>query len=206
MTRKTVLRKQKKTEEQPEDSLNTEFIKLASELQLSSGLSIVNRTILLSDEIDDEAFEQFDSNMCILESLGHQPIELKVSSNGGSTSAALAIVGRFRASPCKVVTIGFGTIASAATIVLAAGRQRYISRYAYAMLHQSSWAMAGTAAEHAQFAAQAERERQNWNKWMSEFCKKPIATFDAIDNSNRDTYFNANECVALGLVDEVLCD
>ena len=69
---------------------------------------------------------------------GEKAITIRLHSEGGSVYEALAIVGRIEKCKCQIITEGYGAIMSAATLILASGDKRRISRLAWFMVHESN--------------------------------------------------------------------
>lgn len=139
-----------------------------------------------------------------MENESKKKITIKINSLGGSVYDALAIVARIRSSKAHIVTEGYGTIQSAATLVLACGKTRRIDRNATFMHHECSYGIPdGT--RHSQvkaYVAQVDREEVSWAKAMAEYTKKSMK-FWADTGKMVDAYFDAKQLLKLGVVDEV---
>jgi ATP-dependent protease ClpP protease subunit len=105
-------------------------------------------------------------------------------------------------SKCHIVTRGYGHIMSAATMILAAGNKRYISKFAFFMHHETEYAIEGKHSDIKNEVHQTEIEEQYWSQWMSEFTKKSKAFWQKTGIS-KNAYFNSRQLVELGVADEV---
>ena len=167
--------------------------------------SIPDRTIILSGAIDHDGdlFTWFDACMTILEQKSRQTITIKIFSPGGDTSEACAIVGRIHASKCNIVTEGYGEVMSAATLILASGDKRKISKYAWVMWHESSDVIGGKISKITAELAQIKRDEDMWAHWMGELTKKD-QRFWQEQGVTFDLYFSADEAIEIGIADEVI--
>lgn len=168
------------------------------------GVNFKDRVIRITGEIEDRAsFDMLDSALSELERASKSTITLRINSPGGSVYEALAMVGRIRNSRCHIVTEGYGHVMSAATLILAAGDRRRMSRYCWAMAHQCSYMIGGSHEEVKEEVAQAEREEDMWAGWMSELSNEDKAYwFTKVKKKN--VYMTSDECLKVGMVDEII--
>lgn len=161
-----------------------------------------NRIITISGDIDKDVFEIIDAGLTEMESQSRKAVTIKINSGGGDTYQAAAIVGRLRESKCKIITKGYGYIMSAATIILACGHERFCSKYAMFMHHESSYGFEGKHSTTKDLVEQLEREDDLWCMWMEEFTAKPKA-FWRKTGVRKDAYFTADQLLELGVVDQI---
>ena len=167
------------------------------------GVNFKERIITINGEITENTFQLIDSGLSEMESASRKSITIRINSGGGSVYDALAIVGRLRASKCKIITEGFGHIMSAACLILACGNYRKVSTFSWFMTHEASYDFEGKHTAHKNLVVQAEREENQWAKWMAEFTKKDSKFWKNI-SSSKDTYFTPEELLQLGVIDEVV--
>lgn len=166
-------------------------------------VDVKSRTIRIVGEIGGMAsFEFLDSALSVLESESRKAIKIKINSPGGHVYEALAMVGRMRNSSCQIITEGYGQIMSAATLLLAAGDIRKMSRYAMFMYHESSYALRGRHSNIKEELEQMEREEDLWAMWMEELTKTSAKEWRALAHK-KDLYLTAEECAAFGVVDKI---
>lgn len=173
------------------------------EYAFNYNVNFKERVITISREIDEIEFDRLDNALTELEAQNRQTVTIRINSPGGHVYHALAMVGRLKRSPCHIITEGYGHIMSAATMLLAAGDKRKISKYSFFMHHESSYALEGKHSDIKHNVQQMEREEQKWAKWMEELTKKP-AKFWLKTGVGNDAYFEAEELVELGVADEVI--
>lgn len=160
------------------------------------------RSIVLSGDVSSVMFQDFCTQMDTLEAEGELPITVRINSNGGNTSDALAIAGRMRDCPCQVITIGYGHIMSAATLILAAGDVRKMSKHAWFMIHDAKDRISGTASEMRRAAKQLAKEEAQWIELMAQFTGVPKALWAEL--TAQGTHLTAIECKNLTIIDELV--
>ena len=146
--------------------------KLRLEYLFEQGVNFIDRVIQINEEIDEQSFAFIDAALCELERDSKKSITIKINSPGGSVYDALAMIGRLKASSCRIVTEGYGHIMSAATLLLAAGKKRRISKYCVFMTHQMSYYVGGSHAETKEEVDQVEKQERQWCRWMAELSNK----------------------------------
>lgn len=170
---------------------------------VDKGVDVRDRIVRLDGDIEDGCdFAHIDAAFTVLERLSRKAITVRLKSYGGSVHEALAIIGRFRQSKCKVIVEGYGAIMSSAVIILASGAERRVSKYACIMHHESSYGISGRHSDIKDEIAQAEREERLWAQWMAEKTNQN-ADFWYNHGSRKNFYMNAQECLACGVVDEI---
>lgn len=168
------------------------------------GIDFTNRTLQLTGTIGhDFDFSYVDCALSEFERMGKKKITIRLNSEGGSVTEALAIVGRIRASSCKITIEGYGLIASAATMILAAGHNRKISKYASFMHHESAYSVSGKHTEVTDQVIQMEKEEKLWAQWMAELSKKDYK-FWYNKGKRKDYFITAEQAVEFGVADEVI--
>lgn len=168
---------------------------------LEKGIDLVGRSIQLFDEIDEKMLKFIDGALTILENQSRKGITIKIASCGGSTYDAQAIISRMRASPCKITTEGYGYVMSAATVILAAGHKRRLSKIATFMWHEVSYDASGKHSEVKAWIEQFDKEEEMWADLMAEFSETEPA-FWLEQAKHTDKFFKADELIELGVIDE----
>ena len=164
-----------------------------------------DRIIRLTGEIDEEKYNLVDSAMTEFERRGRSAVTVRINSEGGCTYQAMAIVGRLTSSKCDIITEGYGAIMSAATLILACGKEtkRRISKYSWFMWHEASYEYSGRVSEHDAQLKQVKKEESFWCENMAKITKKPIK-FWKENGVGIDTYYTPEQLVALGVADEII--
>jgi ATP-dependent Clp protease protease subunit len=185
---------------------DNEFMKekLRLEYLFENCIDLKNRIIRITGPIGDASFEDFDLQLTEMEKANpRKTITVRINSPGGTVYDALAIVGRIKATKCRVITEGYGHIMSAATLILAAGDIRRMSSFSWFMYHKSSYMIGGSHDDIKEAVEQAEREEKFWAKKMTTMSTKSERFW--LDCCNkRDYYVTAEEALKLGVIDEII--
>ena len=146
--------------------------KLRLEYLFEQGVNFVDRVIQINEEIGEASFAFMDAALSELERGSKKTITVRINSPGGSVYDALAMIGSLNASSCRIVTEGYGHVMSAATLLLAAGKKRRMSKYCVFMAHQMSYYIGGSHAETKEEVDQVEMLERQWCNWMLDLSDK----------------------------------
>jgi len=129
-------------------------------------------------------------------------INLHIQSYGGSLLDTLYIVDIIKNSPVNINTYIDGYAASAATLISVVGHKRYITPNSIMLIHQLS---TGTQGKYHEM----EDDMKNNDMLMSlikniYYKNTKITHFDLDEILKHDIWFDANKCLELGLVDEII--
>jgi ATP-dependent Clp protease protease subunit len=130
------------------------------------------------------------------------PIKLHITTYGGLVYAAFSAIACIKSSKIPVHTIIDGYAASAGTLISVCGARRYIHRHSSMMIHELSAGMWGRMSV-------MEDKMEDLKKMMDKLCeiytthtKLTRKKLDKILKKDSDWY--ADECLANGLVDEII--
>jgi ATP-dependent Clp protease protease subunit len=152
--------------------------------------------------IDEDAYTEFCNKLDDLETGGVKVITVELNSGGGTAYDALAIAGRMRTSKCKFTVTGYGLIASAAVLILAAGDVRVMTKEAWVMVHEDSGRIKGNIVT---MELEALHFRRLENQWAGLLAERTLTKAEVWTKLHKETtYLSAEECLALGLVDKVI--
>ena len=134
-------------------------------------------------------------------------IHIYINSNGGSVHAALAIYDAIQYVRPAVSTIAFGTAASAASLILAAGTagKRYCLPHTKILLHQPlvmSPGIDGQVTDIEITAEQLVKTKEELHKIYSKVTGQNITRIRK--DLNRDHWLTPKEAVDYGLIDKVM--
>ena len=130
------------------------------------------------------------------------PIWLHVQSGGGGVFAALALIDQLKRIKTPIFSIVEGYSASAATLISMSCTKRFIMPSAYMLIHQLSSVSWGTYEEikdEVHLLDMLMDTLTGFYKTNSKLTEKRIK-----DLLKRDSWFNAKECIEIGLADEIL--
>lgn len=162
-----------------------------------------SRRIMIVGQIDDDNQRLLFAELNRLEDESSKQIEIELTSEGGYADNAFAIVGRLRQSPCKILVTGYGVVASAAVIILAAGDYRRLAKDARVMVHEDSGKLKGTVSELEKAVEQCRIEEHKWNFRMSEYTGTTPDKWAKLHKQG-DTFLTPDKCMELGMVDEII--
>jgi ATP-dependent Clp endopeptidase proteolytic subunit ClpP len=137
-----------------------------------------------------------------------QPVALNISSPGGEVTEGLAMVDMLEAYPGEVTTLGFGLVASIASVVLLAGKRVKMTPNSFLMIH-NPWTMAvGDSTELTATAdLLAKMEEKLLNIYVSKLQKSGKSDGNLSLKVKRmmdaETWFTAQEALDMGFIDEI---
>lgn len=162
------------------------------------------RIIWIAGPITDSTSVVVQAQLMYLDSIGENDITIHVDTPGGSIKAGLSIVDLMEYINSDVRTINTGMAASMGSVLLGAGTvgKRLSLKSSKTMIHQSSSGIGGNIQD-------AEIEFTEWKKTNEElfkrlagYCKKTAEQVKK--DAQRDLWFDAEETLAYGLIDEVI--
>lgn len=166
---------------------------------------MTGRTIDIYGEIGEDMFGEGTTSAQIssfLRDAGPGDITVNIDSPGGDMFAGLAIYNQLRAHEGQVTVNVVGTAASAASVIAMSGDVVNIHPAAFIMIH-NTWLLA--AGNRNDFLALAEMLLP-FDEAMAEiYAARTGKGFDEVSKlMSEETWFNAEEAVALGLADNVV--
>jgi len=162
------------------------------------------RIIFITGGIEDQMASVVVAQLLFLESENpKKDIYLYINSPGGVVTAGMAIHDTMKYIRPKVGTVCVGQAASMGSFLLAAGEpgMRMAMTNARIMVHQPSGGAQGMASDIEIQAKEILRIRASMNKLYANYTGKSIEEIErALD---RDTFLEAEEAKAFGLIDSV---
>ncbi len=128
-------------------------------------------------------------------------IYIHINSLGGGIFQAFSAVDAIRSSKIPVVTIIEGCAASAATLISISGHERCITPNSYMLIHELSGLCWGKYSDMKDECKNLDLFMNKIKDMYIQHTKIPSAELDNI--LKRDIWWDANQCFAYGLVDEV---
>lgn len=165
-----------------------------------------DRIIFIGTPITDMVANSIIAQLLYLEHEDpEKDVYLYINSPGGSVSSALAIYDTMQFIQPKIVTIGIGLVASAASVLLAAGSKgkRYVLPHTEILLHQvMAGPLEGQAVEIEIAAKQVVKLKQKINRIIAKHTGQSLEKIEK--DTDRDFWLSAEEAVKYGLVDKVI--
>jgi ATP-dependent Clp protease protease subunit len=163
------------------------------------------RVIFITGPIEDYGASLITAQLLFLEAENpKKEIHMYINSPGGLVTAGLAIYDTMQYVRPPVQTFCIGQAASAASLLLCAGKkgERYALPNARIMVHQPSAAFYGQAADIARHAQEIVKLKRRLNEI---YAKHTGQTVESIEKMlDRDTYMTAEEAKGFGLLDQVM--
>lgn len=165
-----------------------------------------DRIIFLGSAITDQVANSIIAQMLFLTAEdADKDISLYIQSPGGSVSAGLAIYDTMQYIKPDVQTIVVGFAASAATILMVGGAKgkRFALPNAEVLIHQP-WVqqVSGQASDLKIQADHIVKTRERTNQIYVKHTDQPLEKIQR--DTDRDTFFTAEEAKEYGLIDKIL--
>ena len=163
------------------------------------------RIIFLGTDVNDDIANRLCAQILLLSAEDPtRDISLYINSPGGSVTAGMAIYDTMTYVPCDIATYGMGLAASMGQFLLTAGTKgkRYALPHARNLMHQPSAGVGGTAADIAIQAEQFARTKRDLAELNAQHTGQPLERIQK--DSDRDRWFDAQEALEYGFVDQVI--
>ncbi|QJB68357.1 ATP-dependent Clp protease proteolytic subunit [Parasphingorhabdus halotolerans] len=162
------------------------------------------RIVFVTGQVEDHMASIITAQLLFLESENpKKDIYLYINSPGGVVTAGMAIHDTMQYIRPRVGTVCVGQAASMGSFLLAAGEpgMRMATTNARIMVHQPSGGAQGMASDIEIQAKEILRIRHRMNELYAKYTGKKIEEIEAA--MDRDTFLEADEAKAFGIVDEV---
>ena len=163
------------------------------------------RVIFVTGPIEDYGASVITAQLLFLEAENpKKEIHMYINSPGGLVTAGLAIYDTMEYIRPPVQTFCIGQAASAASLLLAAGKkgERFALPNARIMVHQPSASYYGQAADIARHAQEIVKLKRRLNEIYAKHTGQTVETIEK--QLDRDTYMTAEEAKTFGLLDQVM--
>lgn len=164
-----------------------------------------DRIIFIGNVIEDNMANAVIAQLLFLESQNpKEDIKIYINSPGGSVTSALAIYDTMQYVRPDIQTICVGMAASAASLLLAAGKKgkRMILPNGEVMIHQVMGGAQGQATDIDIHARHILKIKDNLNKILAKHTGQKVARVEK--DSERDNFMTAEEAKAYGIVDKII--
>lgn len=178
---------------------------------LSSGIDTKKRRIYFGDTSNEDGsdfnWQNVEAAIRKLQALAdnsQQPIEIHMSSEGGSIPEMLRLYDAIQECRCQVKFFGSGNICSSAAYLMAGCDERYVSKNATIMLHETQYSGSSTSS-HTESEIDQEESKLLRSKLMS-----ILEDNSRMDKDwwsmvlTRDLYLTPDEALMLGIADKII--
>lgn len=129
-------------------------------------------------------------------------INLRLNSPGGSVFEGIAIANAIRNHPATVTVYVDSLAASIASVIALAGDRVVMMPQSQFMVHNASGAAYGDASEMTKMADLLDKQSRNIAEAYAQHTGRPVSEWQ--DYMAAETWFTAEEALAVGLADEVM--
>lgn len=163
-----------------------------------------SRVLMLSDQVTSATCSQLIASMLVLERKDPDtPITLLVNSPGGDVYAGLGLIDVMHDLSCPVDTVGYGLVASMASVILACGCHRSAYPNTNILLHQL---MTGTGMSQQTdidiVASHAASLRCRLDSLLAE--RMSLNAKEVHTLTERDCWCDAERALELGVIDKII--
>jgi len=165
---------------------------------------MIDRILFLSGVVDDRMCDIVQAQLMFLDSVETKDITMQMSTPGGSVLSGLAIKDVMDYIGSDVATINMGLAASMGSILLSSGAKGKRSSLinSRVMTHHVSSGTQGVIDDQRITLMESEKYNYLLFKVLAKNCGK---TFEEVhDISKRDKWFNSDEALQFGLIDEII--
>lgn len=163
------------------------------------------RIIFLGEPIDDHVANLTIAQLLFLDATEQKKeIKLYINSPGGSVTSALAVYDTMQHVKSDVATICIGQAASAAAVLLAAGRagKRFALPNSRIMIHQVMGGSEGQATDVEIRTREMLRIRDQINRILANHTKQAISKIEK--DTDRDFFMSPDDAKKYGLIDKII--
>jgi ATP-dependent Clp protease protease subunit len=164
-----------------------------------------DRIIFLGGPIDDISANSIIAQLLFLDSQNNkEDIKLYINSQGGQVTSALAIYDTMQYVKADISTICIGVAASAATLLLAAGKKgkRLILPNGEVLIHQVMGGAQGQATDIDIHAKHILKVKKRLNEIMAKHTGQTVVKVEK--DADRDYFMSAEEALKYGIVDKII--
>jgi ATP-dependent protease ClpP protease subunit len=166
-------------------------------------VDVVRRRVYLTGEITWESAMQALQSIQVLDD-GYNDINLYIVTEGGDSSPGMALFSGIRLCRSRVIGHAWGECSSTGAIVLQACHIRKMAKEAVIMIHPGRLTFKNRhAQDFINFADNAKRDLEvMWHLFYDRM--RVGLSYDEFKNMTKnDKYFNAEEALSLGLIDDI---
>lgn len=163
-----------------------------------------DRILWVAGVVNDNMSTVVQAQLMYLDSVEKRDITMHIDSPGGSVKSGLSMVDVMNYINSDIATINTGMAASMGSVLLSSGTKGKRSSlfYSKVMTHQVSHGTQGNVQDTRINQLEAEKHNFILFKMLGENCGKTYQ--EVIEFSRRDRWYNSQEALEFGLIDEVI--
>ena len=131
-------------------------------------------------------------------------IYIHICSDGGEIFSALSVIDTILSSKIDIVTVCEGCVASAGVLISLAGKERFIRKHAYMMIHEIRSGCMGKYSECQDDMKCNDILMNHLKTYMNERCENKLLKKKLNKVLKHDIIWNADKCLKYGLVDKIV--
>lgn len=165
---------------------------------------MMDRIIWVSGVVDQYMADVIQAQLLFLDSTEKKDISLYINSPGGSVLCGLGIVDLMNYITSDVATINVGMCASMGSVILSSGTKGKRSSLIYSkvMTHMVSSQYGGNIQDTTISHLESHKYNYILFKLLAKNCGKTFE--EMLESSRRDKWFNSQEALQFGLIDEII--
>lgn len=173
-----------------------------------SGQGGASRIVSLHGDVNENMIANIIHHMLALAQINQDPIQMIISTYGGSADEMFGVYDLIKLLPAPVFTIALGKVMSAGVLLLAAGKkgQRVIGRSARIMMHPISGVAAGNIFQLENETEEMRRLQLQMVEAMVRETKMTKKVIEEIMKKGKDYYITPQKAIEYGIVDRVVGD
>lgn len=181
----------------------TEYVSYSNSSVIQTGQS---RLVYLCGDVSEDLINSVQQQILELAHISLAPIQLIVSTYGGSVDDGNSLLDVMRVVPAPVHTIGIGKIMSFGSLILASGEKghRMIGRLTRVMIHSIRGGIEGNVFECENEINEMKRMQEVFVDTLVSNCKMSKKQIQDLMTSKLDKYITPTECIRLGLCDKII--
>lgn len=197
--------RKKKNDPGPDEEIHELILADASaEESTQSGVLGVGRMLVLTGDLDEGTAASLVGSLIELDRMDYEePIDLIISTYGGSVDEMFAIYDVMRLIRCPIRTVGVGKIMSAGVLLLAAGTKgmRFLGYHARLMIHPMSTFVTGNVFQHNNEMDELTRVQEQIEECLAAETRLSRKKLIAMMKKGSDQYISSKEAIEHGIVD-----
>lgn len=168
-----------------------------------TGVDLEARKLYLIGDIDENSARNFLIGLDKLNAT-EEPVTVVINSGGGEEPSGFAIFDSVCQSPCFIIMEGFGAVFSIAAAIYQAADLRRMAPNATFLIHNGSLHVDGDVQQNS-IVERAEEIKKNNRRYHSILANASNLSYEDIELAcNKDSFYNAEECLKLGFCDEII--
>ncbi len=163
-----------------------------------------DRILWVAGVVNDQMSTIVQAQLMFLDSTEKKDITMHIDSPGGSVKSGLSMIDVMNYVKSDIITVNTGMAASMGSVLLSSGTKgkRSSLKFSKVMTHQVSHGTQGNVQDTRINQLEAEKYNFILFKMLGENCDKTYQ--EVIEWSRRDRWYNSDEALAFGLIDEVI--